>query len=71
MKLFIVVSQLSNGRYRALCPSLPGCSAIGGSHEEALRNMHSAVRNYLASVNDAVLPEHVHLVEPMAAGAGA
>jgi hypothetical protein len=31
--------------------------------------MASAVRDYLASVNDAVLPEHMHMVEPMAPGA--
>ena len=71
MKLLIMVNQLPNGRFRASCPSLPGCCATGFSHEEASRNMHSAVRDYLASVNDAVLPEHVHLVEPMAVGAGA
>lgn len=71
MKLLIVIGQLPNGRYRASCPSLPGCYATGFSHEEASRNMHSAVRDYLASVNDAVLPDHVHLVEPMATGAGA
>jgi predicted RNase H-like HicB family nuclease len=71
MKLLISISQLSNGRFRASCPSLPGCCATGLSREEVTRNMNSAVRDYLASINDAVLPEHVHLIEPMTAGAGA
>ena len=39
------------GRYRAWCPTLPGCRVHGRSREEAIDNIDSAIRGYLASLN--------------------
>jgi len=39
------------GRYRAWCPTLPGCRVHGRSCEEAIDNIDSAIRGYLASLN--------------------
>ena len=49
MKVTIKVSELPNGAFRALCPSLPGCVAHGHSNEEVTVRMKEAVLEYLAS----------------------
>lgn len=45
--------------YIAEAPELPGCMAHGASDEEALRNIHSAMRLWLDSAREdgAPIPE--------------
>jgi predicted RNase H-like HicB family nuclease len=51
MKLVVRIAREPTGEYRAWCPMLPGCDAQGASRDEALANMDSAVRGYLACLN--------------------
>jgi len=51
MKLDIRIHHKENGRFVACCPSLPGCSACGDSHEQAAKKLELAIRGYLASLN--------------------
>ena len=62
MKLLVKITQECQGRYRACCPSLPGCVARGQSQQEAKDNMDRAILGYLASLNVAApnkLEQHV------------
>ena len=54
MKIAVRVAKASPdrpGRYRAWCPTLPGCRAHGRSRDEAIANIDSVIRGYLASLN--------------------
>ncbi len=54
----IVISEIGPDWYRALCQSLPGCIAYGTTAQEASREMVTAMRGYLASLD---MPEPVEL----------
>lgn len=56
MKMVIKISRETEERFRAWCPSLPGCSVQARSHEEALKKLNQAVTGYLASL-DAIVPD--------------
>ena len=46
----IVVLPLADedgGGFAALVPDLPGCISDGGTHEEAIRNVHDAIASWL------------------------
>jgi predicted RNase H-like HicB family nuclease len=51
MRLLVKVVRESDDRFRASCPSLPGCVAKGNSEEEAKKGLDHAIRGYLASLN--------------------
>jgi len=54
MKVTVRVSKARNDRpeqYWAWCPALPGCRARGSSPDEAVVNIDSVIRGYLASLN--------------------
>ncbi len=51
MKLVIKITRESADRYRAACPSLPGCVVFAASPEEAQEKLAAATQSYLASLN--------------------
>jgi antitoxin HicB len=58
MKLTVHIFDDERGGFVATCPSLPGCSCRGTSHEEAKKKLDEAIRGYLAAVGNFV-PESV------------
>ncbi len=49
--------------FSASCPGLPGCWSQGATEEEALDNIRSAIREYLAAREEIVLDPDVRQVE--------
>jgi len=52
MKLRVVLEASDEGGYTAVVPALPGCISEGGTREEALGNIHEAIRPYVEPVDD-------------------
>jgi predicted RNase H-like HicB family nuclease len=46
-------------------PDLPGCWSEGDTEEEALANIHNAIHEYLAALNDQLRGAEVREVEVM------
>lgn len=44
---YTVTVLKENGKYRALCPSLPGCRAYGITRKEALQNIEISISHRL------------------------
>jgi predicted RNase H-like HicB family nuclease len=51
MELVVKIAVGDNGRFRAWCPSLPGCMVKAESEEEALRKIETIIRSYLLGMN--------------------
>ena len=51
MRLMVKIVQESSDRFRAWCPSLPGCMVRARSQDEARVHLDHAIRGYLASLN--------------------
>ncbi len=47
---YVVVYELNGSTYRAYAPDLPGCEATGKTLNELTRNMQSAMRQRLVSL---------------------
>lgn len=60
MRIVIEVLEISAGAFRARCPALPGCVAVGRSAEDVQSRMAEAVRSYLVSF-DVADPERLEL----------
>jgi predicted RNase H-like HicB family nuclease len=58
MKLCVKIRPDERRGFVAVCPSLPGCTSCGQTHQQARKNLRLAIRGYLASVNDFV-PEQI------------
>ena len=58
MKLRIRIIENEDGRYTAVCPSLPGCQCLGTSRDEARKRLNEAIRGYVAAVSNFV-PENL------------
>lgn len=58
-----VVLQKSEEGYSVSCPGLPGCWSQGETEQEALVNIHDAISEYLAVVNESVKDLEVREVE--------
>lgn len=43
----VEVVREEDGRWAAVCPSLPGCATWGHTEQEALRNIREAVEVYV------------------------
>jgi len=52
MKIKIILEPSEEGGYTAYVPSLPGCISEGDSVEDAMRNIHEAIKLYLEPVED-------------------
>ena len=57
MKLAVRVVVSAKGGYMATCPSLPGCTAWGNTHEEARKKLEEAIRGYIAAMSNRVLDD--------------
>lgn len=51
MKIVIQIVETASGAYRAQSKAMPGCLALGGTAEQAQRNMLVEAQCYLASMN--------------------
>jgi len=47
---FPVIVHKSEYGYDVSCPSLPGCASQGETHDEAIENIKSAIKEYLEAV---------------------
>ena len=62
MKYKVVLQQSEEG-FSVSCPGLPGCWSQGESEQDALENIKSAIREYLASIAESVQDADVREVE--------
>ena len=51
MKLWIQISEIEPGKFRASCLVLPGCIAYAQTRDGARQKLDKAVTGYLASLN--------------------
>ena len=58
MALTIRMMRVPQGGFKAWCPALPGCYAMGVTREEARRQVHRAMKGYIDSI-DVVLPREL------------
>ena len=61
MNYKVVVHESEEG-FSVSCPGLPGCWSQGETEAEALENIQSAIREYLAVVDDLVRGQDVREV---------
>jgi predicted RNase H-like HicB family nuclease len=50
MKMRVVIEQDEDGRFVAICPSLPGCMSEGDTRKEAKANIADAIAGYIESL---------------------
>ncbi len=62
MKYKIVMKKSEEG-YSVSCPGLPGCWSQGETEEEAIKNILSAIQEYLAAIDDFTKGADVREVE--------
>ena len=62
MKYKIVMKKSKEG-YSVSCPGLPGCWSQGETEEEAIKNILSAIQEYLAAIDDSIKGADVREVE--------
>ncbi len=62
MKYKIVLKKSEEG-YSVSCPGLPGCWSQGKTEEKAIKNIQSAIQEYLAAIDDAIKGADVREVE--------
>jgi len=61
MNYKVVVHESEEG-FSVSCPGLPGCWSQGDTEAEAIENIQSAIREYLAVVDDLVRGQDVREV---------
>ena len=52
MRFKVILEESDKGGYTAYVPSLPGCISEGDTKEDALQNIHKAIKLYLEPVAD-------------------
>ncbi len=62
MKYKIVMNKSEEG-YSVSCPGLPGCWSQGETEEEAIKNILSAIQEYMAAIDDSIKGADVREVE--------
>ncbi len=62
MKYKIVMNKSEEG-YSVSCPGLPGCWSQGETEEEAIKDILSAIQEYLAAIDDSIKGADVREVE--------
>ena len=62
MKYKIVLKKSEEG-YSVSCPGLPGCWSQGETEEEAIKNILSAIQEYVAAIDDSIKGADVREVE--------
>lgn len=56
MHRFLIVIEKAEDNFSAYSPDLPGCTATGGTREEAERNMQEAIAMHLKGLQEDNLP---------------
>jgi predicted RNase H-like HicB family nuclease len=61
----VELKEEEDGRWSAVCPSLPGCATWARTREEALRNVREAVEAYVEDMVHAgdALPSDVRILD--------
>ncbi len=62
MKYKVVMNKSEEG-YSVSCPGLPGCWSQGETEEEAIKNILSAIQEYMAAIDDSIKGADVREVE--------
>ncbi len=62
MKYKIVLKKSEEG-YSVSCSGLPGCWSQGETEEKAIKNIQSAIQEYLAAIDEAIKGVDVREVE--------
>jgi len=62
LKYKIVMKKSEEG-YSVSCPGLPGCWSQGETEEEAIKNILSAIQEYMAAIDDSNKGADVREVE--------
>ena len=62
MKYKIVMNKSEEG-YSVSCPGLPGCWSQGETEEKAIKNILSAIQEYMAAIDDSIKGADVREVE--------
>jgi predicted RNase H-like HicB family nuclease len=52
----VIIERAEDGGFGAWSPDLPGCVALGDSHEEALTEMRAAIGFHLEGLREAGEP---------------
>jgi predicted RNase H-like HicB family nuclease len=52
----VIIERAEDGGFGAWSPDLPGCVALGDSHEEALAEMRNAIAFHVESLREAGEP---------------
>ena len=63
MTKYMVVLERTEEGFSVSCSGLPGCWSQGATEQEALENVRSAIREYLAAVRDSLEGAEVREVE--------
>lgn len=63
MTKYTVVLQRTEEGFSVGCPGLPGCWSQGVTEQEALENIRTAIREYLAAVRDSLESADLREVE--------
>ncbi len=50
MKYRVIIEPDESGWFVASCPTLPGCISQGKTRDEALTNIHDAIKGYIESL---------------------
>ena len=63
MGTYRVILRQSEEGFSVSCPGLPGCWSQGATEEEALENIRTAIREYVAAAEELASGEDSRLVE--------
>ena len=63
MTKYTVVLQRTEEGFSVGCPGLPGCWSQGVTEQEALENIQTAIKEYLAAVRDTLEGAELREVE--------
>jgi predicted RNase H-like HicB family nuclease len=56
MKFLVTLDRDEDGKWVVECPSIPGCVTQGRTREEAVENVHDAIRECLIVRSERGLP---------------
>jgi len=62
MKYKVILQQSEEG-FSVSCPGLPGCWSQGSTEQEALKNIHDAIREYLEAIEESLPAADVREIE--------
>lgn len=61
MRIQVLLKPGKEGGYTAVVPALPGCTSLGETKEEVLRNVRQAIDLYLEEAGE--IEPHAEIVE--------